>query len=237
MTGFSFKQFNIQHDKCAMKVGTDGILLGAWASHNSCQRILDLGTGSGLIAIMLAQRYPQAQITAIELEAQAAQQAKQNAQQSPWAERIQIKHQSIQDFILQGQQLNQRFDLIVANPPYFAAAMECGSKARNLARYQQNSHLDWLMLAQSCLSPQGKISFILPFDAGNQLKTQAKQTALYCTEQVNIITKQGKPASRMLLSFAQQGVTLAEQQLIIYQQNNQYSNEYKQLTKEFYLNF
>lgn len=236
MDGFRFKQFTVCHASCAMKVGTDGILLGAWASLNPCSRILDLGTGSGLIALMLAQRYPKAKIIGVEVEPNAAAQAKQNVAQSPWADRIQIKQQAIQTFV-DNCQLKQEFDLIVANPPYFPPALECASKARDLARIRQQSHFSWLSLAQSCLSESGKICFILPFEAGCLLKTQAKQTALYCTEQLNIITKQGKAPRRMLLSFAHQPAPLLEQSLIIYDQQNQYSVEYKQLTQAFYLNF
>lgn len=236
MSGFRFKQFYIHHHQCAMKVGTDGILLGAWASHTSCQRILDLGTGSGLIAIMLAQRYPEADIIGVERDPLSAQQATANAQQSPWANRIHMVQQDVETFVQQWQKTQQQFDLIVANPPYFTKGIDCTSEARNLARYQQQSHFNWLQLAETCLHPNGKICFILPFDAANHLKIQAKHTALQCIEQCNIITKQGKAPSRMLLSFSTINLTQTEQTLVIYDENNQYTEAYKKLTKEFYLN-
>lgn len=238
MTGFRFKQFFIKHDQCAMKVGTDGILLGAWAKaiKEKYPRILDLGTGSGLVAIMLAQRYPQAKIIGIELDPKAAQQAKANVNACPWQKNIHIIEQSIAQFTTTHQSLCQ-FDLIVANPPYFEQGIACSSPTRGLARYQQQSHFAWLTMAQSCLSPQGKICFVLPFHAAIQLKTQAKQTALYCIEQCEIITKIGKSPHRMLLSFAQQASPLNQERLIIYDQNNQYTDEFKQLTKDFYLKF
>ncbi|MDG6894712.1 tRNA1(Val) (adenine(37)-N6)-methyltransferase [Volucribacter amazonae] len=239
MTGFRFKQFFIRHDQCAMKVGTDGILLGAWASNANCQHILDLGTGSGLVAIMLAQRYPQAQITGVEYDTQATQQAKENAKACPWQHNIHIVGQSIEQFVAsrQGSAVLTQFDLIVANPPYFAQGVACSSAQRELARYQQQSHFAWLTMAQSCLGPQGKICFVLPVQAANLLKTQAKQTALYCIEQCDIITKMGKTPHRTLISFAQQASPLRQDNLVIYDQNNQYTDKFKQLTQAFYLKF
>ena len=158
-----------------MKVGTDGILLGAWADVSDCQRILDMGTGTGLVALMLAQRsHEHCQIEAVELDPLAAQQAQENFQASPWHNRLHLTHQDVQTYC---QQTAYQFDLIVANPPYFAQGVECKNDERALARYVQQSHLDWLNWAASCLSEKGKISFVLPYEAG---KTLINSTALYC---------------------------------------------------------
>jgi tRNA1Val (adenine37-N6)-methyltransferase len=130
--GFTFKQFFVAHDRCAMKVGTDAILLGAWAPVAGVKRILDIGSGSGLIALMLAQRTPSpVNIDAVELEPQAALQAQENVQQSPWPERIQIHQQDIADW---AEQCDKRYSLIVSNPPYFAPGVACSTAARDSAR-------------------------------------------------------------------------------------------------------
>ena len=129
-----------------MKVGTDGILLGAWADVSDCPYILDMGTGTGLVALMLAQRsHEHCQIEAVELDSLAAQQAQENFKASPWHNRLHLTHQDVQTYC---QQTAHQFDLIVANPPYFAQGVECKNDERALARYVQQSHLDWLNWAE-----------------------------------------------------------------------------------------
>lgn len=239
--GFQFKQFYVAQDQCAMKVGTDGILLGAWADITNKKQILDLGTGTGLIALMLAQRSsPQSQITGVEIEPNAFQQAKQNCQQSKWANKIQLFQQDIFDFC---KNTNQKFDLIVANPPYFTTGIQCASEQRELARYIQQSHLSWLLAAANCLTKTGKIQFILPYNSGinlikqTALQSQEKLPILFCTEICEVITKITKPAQRLLLSFEFNPISLEKNQIIIYNENNQYTDNFKSLTKDFYLKF
>ena len=230
MSSFTFKQFHINQQHCAMKVGTDGILLGAWADVSDCQRILDMGTGTGLVALMLAQRsHEHCQIEAVELDPLAAQQAEENFKASPWHNRLHLTHQDVQTYC---QQTTHQFDLIVANPPYFAQGIECKNDERALARYVQQSHLDWLNWAASCLSEKGKISFVLPYEAG---KTLINSTALYCIKQTNVITKTGKAPQRMLLTFSREHLPQVKDSLVIYNENNQYTEEFIALTKAFYL--
>lgn len=231
--GFRFKQFQVNHHRCAMKVGTDGILLGAWADIQGAKNLLDLGTGTGLIALMLAQRTAQdCHISAVELDNAAAEQAQENIQASPWAEKISLYQMDIAKF---AQNPPHFFDLIVANPPYFEPAQACRNAQRDLARYTlEQSHNDWLNVAAQCLNEQGKIQFILPYEAGKILQ---KSTALYCTEQCDVITKIGKPAQRLLLTFRKQPAPMQHSQLIIYDENNQYHPDFVALTKGFYLKF
>ncbi|OOH86518.1 tRNA (adenosine(37)-N6)-methyltransferase TrmM [Pasteurellaceae bacterium 15-036681] len=234
--GFQFKQFFIAHDQCAMKVNTDGILLGAIANLANVQHILDLGTGSGLIAIMLAQRTsctPQTQITALELEQDAYFQALSNTQQSPWSERINV----VQGDIMQVDFPN-KFDLIVSNPPYFEHSLASRNEQRDLARAVVVSHLDWLQQAKKWLSEKGKITFILPKDSADRLiqQVEAQNIGLYCVEYWAICTKQGKVAKRSIVSFSAYNQPRKEKELVIYGQDNQYSEEFRELTKEFYLN-
>ncbi|NBI40096.1 methyltransferase [[Haemophilus] felis] len=239
MSGFQFKQFYVAQDQCAMKVGTDGVLLGAWADIFEKKQIVDLGTGTGLIALMLAQRSEKiSKINAVEKDPNAFHQATENCQQSPWANKIQCYHQDIFDFCTN---TTEKFDLIVANPPYFSIGVKCISQQRELARYMQQNHFAWLMAAANCLAAQGKIQFVLPYEAGKNLIQQTalytEPQALFCTEYCEVITKKGKTTQRLLLSFEFTQKTLKQTQLVIYDENNQYTDEFKQLTQDFYLKF
>lgn len=240
--GFQFKQFYVAQDRCAMKVGTDGVLLGAWAPVEDKKRILDLGTGTGLVALMLAQRsLPDCQIIALEIDSEAYSQAKENVQHSPWTTRIQVRQQDVLEFCEQDWAEKEKFDLIVSNPPYFQQGVNCGSAQRELARYRQSSHFAWLCAAANCLAEKGTITFILPYTESEIL---LKQTALnmlskplYCTSRCEIISKVGKAAQRLLLSFEFEQKPLLQQSLLIYDEQNQYSAEFKHLLHEFYLKF
>lgn len=142
-SSFKFKQFTIFHDKCAMKVGTDGVLLGAWAPADKAKRILDVGTGTGLIALQLAQRNPHARITAIEIDAAAAGQATENVSHSPWADRVEVICHDFRDY-----QPENRFDLIVSNPPYFIDALKCPDEQRCTARHAGNLNYDYCFVVR-----------------------------------------------------------------------------------------
>ncbi|MCQ9124221.1 tRNA1(Val) (adenine(37)-N6)-methyltransferase [Rodentibacter caecimuris] len=232
MSSFTFKQFHINQQHCAMKVGTDGILLGAWVDVNHCKNILDMGSGTGLLALMLAQRTKEdSQIYAVELDPAAAQQAQENITLSPWKARINLIRGDVQHFL---SDTKETFDLIVANPPYFEQGVECKNKERELARYTKQTHSDWLTWAAECLSEKGKISFVLPYEAA---KTLEKLTALYCVKQTEIITKIGKSPQRMLITFAKQPQELEHNQIMIYNEKNCYTDEFIALTKDFYLKF
>ncbi|MBF0750921.1 MULTISPECIES: tRNA1(Val) (adenine(37)-N6)-methyltransferase [unclassified Pasteurella] len=232
MSSFTFKQFHINQQHCAMKVGTDGILLGAWADTNHCKNILDMGSGTGLLALMLAQRSTSdCQIHAVELDPAAAQQAQENITLSPWKSRINLVQGDVQHFL---SDTKETFDLIVANPPYFEQGVECKNEERELARYTTQSHLDWLTWAAERLSEKGKISFVLPYEAA---KTLEKLTALCSVKQTEVITKIGKSPQRMLITFSKQSQKLVHEQIVIYDEKNRYTKEFTELTKDFYLKF
>ena len=147
--GFQFQQFFVAHDRCAMKVNTDGILLGAIAVVHLVRSILVFCTCSGLVSLMLAQRSTaDCQIIGVELDADAAMQARDNVRQSPWANRIEIVEQDVMQLAL-----GYSFDLIVSNPPYFPHSLASRSQQRDLARSAVNPHIKWLAVANSCLSP------------------------------------------------------------------------------------
>lgn len=229
--GFQFKQFFIAHDQCAMKVGTDSILLGAWVNTTYVEHILDLGTGSGLLAIMLAQRTPHTcQIEAIEIEQQAYQQALDNARNSMWSDRIRILHSDIMQY-----EPNKAFDLIVTNPPYFLNSVASRSPERDRARALNQDHIHWLTQAAKWLTPTGKISMVLPLDSADKLIEQALTKQIFCTHYCQIFPKYGKPPKRVLLTFGLSQEQCDYQTITIYQENNTYTPEFKTLTQDFYL--
>ncbi|MCT8525504.1 tRNA1(Val) (adenine(37)-N6)-methyltransferase [Glaesserella parasuis] len=230
MSGFQFKQFFIEHDRCAMKVNTDGILLGAIADPSNARQILDLGTGTGLIAIILAQRTASAQITALELEENAFHQAQENAQHCPWNNRIDVLQADIMTW-----KSTKKFDLIVSNPPYFEHSLASRNKQRDLARAVTYSHFDWLKQSQQWLTPNGRISFILPFDAGKKLLEQSHLLGLYCIEHWEICTKIGLSPKRVILTFSPQYAEMALHTLTIYDENQRYTADFTQFTEIFYL--
>ena len=192
---FQFKQFTIRHDKCAMKVGTDGVLLGAWAGTESCNRILDIGTGTGLIALMLAQR-SKAAIDAIDIEADACLQAQENAESSLFAGRINVFHSDLVDF---AQASTHLYDLIVSNPPYFVDSLKCPNLQRNTARHTDTLTLeDLLQYSRKLLAPQGRIALILPYDQKDRLTDCIQTQNLFLSKEVSVIPVPDAQPKRLL---------------------------------------
>lgn len=227
---FQFKQFSIAHDRCAMKVGTDGVLLGAWTPLNNAQLILEVGTGSGLIALMLAQRST-AQIVAVEIDADAASQAQENVAATNWKNRIEINHC---DFLSFSSTL--KFDLVVSNPPFFDDSLISPSESRNLARHTRSlSYLNLIEKSVSLLSEKGRICFIIPNDRGEKVEQIAIENGLFLTKKIEVLPKPDALPKRLLLEFSRTPDELLADQLVIEIARHQYSNEYIALTKEFYL--
>lgn len=234
--GFTFKQFHIEHDACAMKVGTDGILLGAWSEVGQAQRILDIGTGSGLIALQLAQRAQDGcHITALELDPAAAAQATRNVAASPWPDKITVKCQSLQAFTDDKLQLPS-FDLIVSNPPYFPAGQNFDNPSRALARHNAGlGKVDLIKCLQALLSPQGRCDLVLPLAVALAYIETAQQHGLHLVRRVDVQTKASKPAHRMLFSLSKQPALLVHSQLTIHDTSGAYSAEFIRLTSGYYL--
>lgn len=234
--GFTFKQFFVTHDRCAMKVGTDGVLLGAWASVEKARKVLDIGCGSGLIALMIAQRSaPEVEIDGVELEPEAAQQASSNAAQSPWAERVHIYAQDVHQF---AESHPHQYDLIVSNPPYFAPAVACRDEARDTARYTGSlTHDALLNCAEKLITKEGIFCVVLPHDLGEELARLAVQQDWFVHCQVDIRDRPGKPLHRMLLTLSRQPAETQYQHLDLRQSEGVYSPEFCALISEFYLNY
>lgn len=230
-SSFKFKQFTIWHDKCAMKVGTDGVLLGAWVQINDSKRILDIGTGTGLISLQLAQRSINSEITAIEIDKAAAEQARENIAHSPWLNRIKVICCDFRDY-----QTEDKFDLIVSNPPYFTDALKCPDKQRRLARHTGELNYELLFhRSANLLTEQGSISIIIPSEAEKNVIETAGKYKLFLFQRLRVYTKPEKPCRRVLLSFSLQEKECTEEELCIETVHHQYAPEYIALTKEFYL--
>ena len=229
---FQFKQFTVRHDKCAMKVGTDGVLLGAWAPVQDVKRILDVGAGSGLISLQLAQRNPKAVITSVEIDPAAAAQAQENIQSSPWSNRMEVVCCDFRKY-----HPEDKFDLIVSNPPYFVDALRCPDNQRCMARH--TSELSYELLfghSAHFLSERGSISIIIPAEVEKTVVDTAWKYNFHPHRRLHVFTKPGKPCRRVLLTFGRQSISCIEDSLYIEgEKHEQFTPEYIALTKDFYL--
>ena len=234
--GFTFKQFHIDHSRCAMKVGTDGTLLGAWAAlPPHAKKILDIGTGSGLIAIMAAQRHPTAKITAIDIDKDCVMQATENAVASPWAERIEVIETPLQEYSPE-----EKFDVIISNPPYFADSMHSPDKQRTTARHTASlSFKDLTDGVLRLLAEDGLFAVILP-TTESELLLSASRGRLFTWRRCEVWSTPESGARRIMLELKREPPKdLAQKEKIIIEQGGRhvYSEEYKSLTADFYLNF
>lgn len=233
---FSFKRFTIHQDRCAMKVGTDGVLLGVLAPTIDSGRILDIGTGTGLVGIMLSQRCPQAMVTGVEIDADAAKQAEENATSTGW--KIKIINKSIQDF---SSQCEEKFDLIVSNPPYFINSLKAPEKNRNTARHTDElSYEELIESAEKLLSEEGKFSVIIPYSEEENFIGIANKRNLIAVSSVRIIPKVGKDPKRSVITFCKCknkiNCNINVTELVIEKEERHcYSDEFKKLTADFYL--
>ena len=233
---FKFKQFRINQDLCAMKVNTDGILLGAWAPVEHRQNLLDIGTGTGLIALMAAQRTTntEATVTALDIDPDAAKQAKANFEQSPWTKRLSVFCQDVQTYL----PATQLFDLILCNPPYFNDSLKAPDPKRRLARHTDSLSFHSLLEHASRLTTQSAdFCLILPVNEGNRFIEHSQSTPWQLSALCKIRHNGSKPAFRYLMRFSKQtGVTEpAESELLIRTSDNHYSDEFTNLCRDFYL--
>lgn len=230
---FQFKQFTVWHDKCAMKVGTDGVLLGAWASVQNAHKILDVGTGTGLVALMLAQRsLPDADIIALEIDEAAAGQARENVTRSPWKERVKVVQTDFRDY-----QSSDKFDVIVSNPPYFVDSLECPDQQRNAARHNDSlAYEELLEGVAGLLAEDGAFTIVIPADVADRVKMIAATKNLYAVRQLNVITKPGGIPKRTLITFTFSNQECVFEELLTELARHQYSEKYIALTREYYLN-
>lgn len=238
MSNFRFKQFGIEQSGCAMKVGTDGVLLGSWCGVKGDERrILDIGTGTGLLALMIAQRAPYAMIDAIDIDSGAFQQAAVNFKASAWSSRLNAYHSSIQDF---ADITKTRYDVIVSNPPYFIGSLKSPEAARTAARHADMlSQEDLARAVKRLMTDAGCFFSIFPYELGNMFIVEAALQGLYVASKMEVFGNAGKPCKRLMLEFRQTKSTqiVAESLIIESETRGDYTDDYKRLTKNFYLNF
>ena len=233
---FQFKQFRIIQERSAMKVGMDGVLLGAWVDTSAAEKILDIGTGTGLIALMMAQKNNVAQIDAIEVDPEAFQEACLNIQQSAWSDRINAELCSFQEF---AERTNSKYDLIVSNPPFFTNGAKAPVENRAQARHSDSLPLDVLISgATDLLRENGKIALVLPVESLQEITQLADLNKLYISRLCRIKPNPIKPDFRILIELTNSDCTIQELELMIeFEKHHDYTPEYKALTKDFYLKF
>ncbi len=231
---FQFRQFLIRQDQTAMKVGTDGVLLGAWAECETCKNVLDVGTGTGLIALMIAQRAPSSIITALEIDPSAVQQAKENVAASSWKDRIDVLEANFLDW----QPDNQTgFDLIVCNPPFFTQSLKNPDLKRTMARHDHDLPLGQLVAKSSgLLSKDGKLAMILPAGRLEESIALASASGLFLYRQLNIRGNPDAPIKRVMIELSKESRKAEIAELVIETgSRGVYSEGYRKLTVAFYL--
>ena len=231
---FRFKQFDIVDEHTAMKVGTDGVLLGAWADVEGDSRILDLGTGSGIIALMAAQRNAEAEVVGLDIDEGALLDARHNGHRSPWSERLEFVLGDVAQYITEG-----RFDHIISNPPYFVDSLHSPDKQRTAARHTSSLKFSTIVdAAERLLNRGGKLSVVLPTDVAMQFRREAFER-MKLTRLVDVITNYREAPKRTMMEFR-----LTEEYpmprcttMAIYDADGSYSSDYRSMTKDFYLKF
>jgi tRNA1Val (adenine37-N6)-methyltransferase len=231
---FRFKQFNLEDKGATMKTGTDAVLLGAWADIEDAGRILDIGTGSGIIALMMAQR-SEAVIDAVEIDEISANTASSNAAKSPWADRINVIHSSFQRF---SDTTSNRYDVVISNPPFFRHSLKAPDASRCRARHDDELPVAEMMAGiKKVLAPGGNIFLIFPADNLRFWVDEASFLKFYCRRITRVISKSGKPPYLVMACFTDKPAKLNENVLTIHHTDGAYTDEYRQLTTDFYLAF
>ena len=232
---FKFKRFTIRDDKCALKLGTDAVILGAWTTVKNNGSKFDIGTGCGILAMMLAQRST-GTIDAIDIHLPSVTQANKNFKNSPWIERMQVIHSSLQKFSATSE---NKYDLIISNPPYFENDLKSPNELKNMSRHNDQLPFSELISGVNILlKPTGKFSLILPSSASIRFENEANLQHLYCQRETIVFPKPDKKPNRILLEYGKKPVnSKASSSLTIRNIDNSYTKEYIELTQDFYLNF
>lgn len=232
---FQFKQFSVDDSRCAMKIGTDGCLLGAWADVSGAEKILEIGTGSGVVAMMLAQR-SNATIDTVEIDTDAYKQATDNFIRCPWTGRLKAFHTSIQEYV---KSCKTKYDIIVSSPPYFADSLKTKDHKRRLARHTDSlSFQELVSCAKRLLNDDGRFCVIIPSESAENLVNTALIEGLYKTSILQIRPKVDAEIIRSLIQFELQKLPTTSEELAILEADGKgYTNQYQQLTNNYYIIF
>ncbi len=229
---FHFKQFSVDQSGCAMKVNTDGVLLAALVEAENLKQILDVGTGTGIIALMLAQRYPKVRIDAIEIDGKAAQTAQENFNNSPFVDRVTLYSQSFEEYFDQYPQT--KFDLIISNPPFFINSFKSNTATKGLARHTDKQFFHRLVSQSATyLNESGLLTLILPIDTAELVCKIAYEHHLHLQNEVIISSFSNSTPHRTIISFGLHPQTKTIKPFVIYDEPKVYSKEYSTLLKDF----
>ncbi|WP_179343346.1 tRNA1(Val) (adenine(37)-N6)-methyltransferase [Winogradskyella ursingii] len=231
---FQFKQFTVNQDRCAMKIGTDGVLLGAWTSvaHNP-YNVLDIGAGTGILSLMIAQRSNAEQIEAIEIDDDAFEQCAENFENSPWNDRLFCFHASLLEYI---EAVDEKFDLIICNPPFYSEDYKTDNKARDLARFSDAMPMEHIIFAViNFLSDNGKFSIIIPHKEEEKFIEEANLISLFPNRILRVRGNEKSELKRSLIEFSYSESPVNISELIIETERHHYTEDYINLTKDFYL--
>ena len=228
---FRFKQFEVDQSNCAMKINTDGVLLGAMVQHENAKRILDVGTGTGVIALMLAQRFPDAQVCAVEIDEQASATARQNFKNSIFSERLTNNNISIEQF-----NNPEKFDLIVTNPPFFVNDYKNAEPKKEMARHASNTFFeDLIKKVNVLLGDNGCFWFVLPIKQAEFLVAKGEDYGLFLQKVIKLRSDVTKPEFRRIVCLGRNKSALLEEDFIIYESEKKYTIAYEALLKDFFL--
>lgn len=229
---FDFRRFRIEQDRCSMKVGTDGVLLGAWFPLEPGMSVLDVGTGTGLVALMAAQRGA-GSVTAVEIDHDAAGQAAENAERSEWSGLIEVVNADIAGFTSESG-----FDRIVCNPPYFRDSLRCPDVGRNAARHNDSLSYETLVrCASDMLTADGLLCVVLPYDAVETFTRCARTAGLYMVRRTDVTTVAGKQPKRSLVAFGKQHMELETKIMTMFDSDGKETSEYIDIVRNFYLKY
>lgn len=233
-TFFRFRRFVVHQDRCVMKVGTDSVLIGAWAHGGN--RILDVGTGTGVVAMMMSQRFSDAMVDAVDIDADACVQAEANVAESPFASHIKVWHMSVQQFAEQPA-MEGTFQSVVSNPPFFENALKAPEKARNMARHTDALPFGQLFASvRKVMAKEGEFSVIIPFDYRQRLETEASLCGFFFSRVCAVRTTPSKQPKRYMLAFRLSPPTEIEQEEGLLESSpGVRSPWYQSLTRDFYL--
>lgn len=231
---FQFKQFSCSHGSSSMKIGVDAVLLGAWAGDGNATNILDIGTGCGVITLMLAQRNPNAVITGIDIDEKSIEEATENFSSSPWKERLIAIRKDFNQIVTD----NEKYDLIVSNPPYFDSGVKNPTTRREIARHQDSlSPTEIVKRSRDIMAEDGKLAIVIPSEQSNSLIEKAEKAGLKVLRILDIQGNPGKPTKRTLIEFVntEKQISCSHDLLILESEPGKRTEQHISLCKDFYL--